>query len=232
MLEVRNIHVYYGESYVLQGVDLSVNKGEIVCLLGRNGAGKSTTFKSIVGYLTPKKGEIIFEEKVISKNQAYKNIKLGLGYVPEDRRVFSDLTVLENLEVAFSAVNKSEIKWSVEDLFEMFPLLKKLRNKKGGELSGGEQQMVTIARAMATNPKLLLLDEPCEGLAPVIVEQLGKIIVDLKKNVTILLAEQNAFFALDVSDRGYVIDKGKIVYTGNSKELKENKEIQERYLAV
>ncbi len=232
MLKVKDIHTYYGESYILQGVDLQVNKGEIVCLLGRNGAGKSTTFKSITGYLNPRKGEILFNNKLISKNPAYKNIRLGIGYVPEDRRVFSELTVLENLEVAFSAVNKKNIEWKVDDLFEIFPLLKKLRHKKGGELSGGEQQMVTIARAMATNPTLLLLDEPCEGLAPVIVEQLGEIIVSLKKSVTILLAEQNAFFALDVSNRGYVIDKGKIVYEGSSQDLKNNEEIQKRYLAV
>ncbi|KAA0259359.1 ABC transporter ATP-binding protein [Deferribacter autotrophicus] len=232
MLSVKDIHVYYGESYVIQGVDLHVNEGEIVCLLGRNGAGKSTTFKSIVGYLHPRKGKITFEDKDITNNRTFKNIRLGIGYVPEDRRVFADLTVLENLEVAFSAVNKADIKWQVEDLFEMFPLLKKLRNKKGGELSGGEQQMVTIARAMATNPKLLLLDEPCEGLAPVIVEQLAEIIVRLKENVTILLAEQNAYFALSISDRGYVIDKGKIVYSGSASILKENEEIQKRYLAV
>ena len=232
MLKVVDIHVYYGESYILQGVDLEVNKDEIVCLLGRNGAGKSTTFKSILGYLNPRKGDIFFQEKLISKNPAYKNVKLGIGYVPEDRRVFSELTVMENLEVAFSAVNKSNVKWKVDDLFEIFPLLKKLRHKKGGELSGGEQQMVTIARAMATNPTLLLLDEPCEGLAPVIVEQLGEIIINLKKDVTILLAEQNAFFALGVSDRGYVIDKGKIVYSGSSEELKNNEDIQKRYFAV
>jgi len=230
MLKVKDIHTYYDDSYILQGVDLEVFAGEIVCLLGRNGAGKSTTIKSIVGYNHPRKGSITFLGQEISKQSAFKNVRLGLGYVPEDRRIFSELTVQENFEVSFN--DKTEIRWSIDDLFSTFPLLDKFRHRKGGELSGGEQQMVAIARALAGQPKLLLLDEPCEGLAPVIVEQLGEIILRLKEHFPILLAEQNAHFALEISDRGYVIDKGLICFSGTQQELQNNEEIKTRYLSV
>lgn len=230
MLKVDDIHTYYDDSYILQGVDLEVNAGEIVCLLGRNGAGKSTTIKSIMGYSHPRRGGITFLDQDISKQSVFKNVRLGLGYVPEDRRIFSELTVQENFEVSFN--DKIETRWSIDDLFSTFPLLDRFRHRKGGELSGGEQQMVAIARALAGQPKLLLLDEPCEGLAPVIVEQLGEIILRLKEHFPILLAEQNAHFALDISDRGYVIDKGLIKFSGTQKELQNNEEIKMRYLSV
>jgi branched-chain amino acid transport system ATP-binding protein len=230
MLKVEDVHAYYDDSYILQGVDLEVNAGEIVCLLGRNGAGKSTTLKSIMGYNHPRRGRILFMDQDISQQAVYKNVRLGLGYVPEDRRIFSDLSVQENFEVSFNAATKT--RWSIDDLFSTFPLLETLRHRKGGELSGGEQQMVAIARALAGQPRLLLLDEPCEGLAPVIVEQLDKIIISLKEHFPILLAEQNAHFALGISDRGYVIDKGMIRFAGTSAELQQNDEIKRRYLSV
>jgi len=230
MLKVADIHTYYDDSYILQGVDLEVKAGEIVCLLGRNGAGKSTTMKSIMGYNHPRKGTIRFLDQDISKQAVFKNVRLGLAYVPEDRRIFSELTVQENFEVSFN--DAVETRWAIDDLFSIFPLLDKFRHRKGGELSGGEQQMVAIARALAGQPKMLLLDEPCEGLAPVIVEQLGEIISGLKKHFPIFLAEQNAHFALEISDRGYVIDKGLIRFSGTRNELQQNEEIKKRYLSV
>lgn len=230
MLEVKDIHTYYADSYILQGVSLEVNAGEIVCLLGRNGAGKSTTMKSILGYNHPRRGQVRFLEKDISRQSVYKNVRMGMGYVPEDRRIFADLTVQENFEIAFPT--KGEVKWSIDHLFETFPLLDKFRHRKGGELSGGEQQMVAIARALATQPKILMLDEPCEGLAPVIVEQLATIIMELKTHFPIFLAEQNSHFALEIADRGYVIDKGTIRFSGTSQQLQDNEDIKKRYLAL
>ncbi|MCF6265901.1 MAG: ABC transporter ATP-binding protein [Desulfuromusa sp.] len=230
MLKVDDIHTYYDDSYILQGVTLKVNVGEIVCLLGRNGAGKSTTLKSIMGYNHPRKGKVYFLDKNISRQSVYKNVRMGLGYVPEDRRIFSELSVQENLEVSFSSA--VETQWTIDELFKTFPLMEKLRHRKGGGLSGGEQQMVVIARTLACQPKMILLDEPCEGLAPVIVEQLSEIICRLKEHFPILLAEQNANFALEVSDRGYVIDKGVIRFSGTKEELQQNDEIKKRYLSV
>lgn len=230
MLSVADIHTYYDDSYILQGIDLEVNVGEIVCLLGRNGAGKSTTLKSIMGFNHPRRGSIFFRDQEISRQAVFKNVRLGLGYVPEDRRIFSELTVQENFEVSFN--RSTETHWNIDDLFAMFPLLNKFRNRKGGDLSGGEQQLVAIARALACQPKMLLLDEPCEGLAPVIVEQLGEIISNLKQHFPILLAEQNAHFALEIADRGYVIDKGLIRFSGTGEELRCNEEVKKRYLSV
>ncbi len=232
MLRIENIHVYYGESYVLQGVSLHVEKGEIVCLLGRNGAGKTTTMRSIIGYNPPAKGKVLLDDRVISGRPVYENVRLGLGYVPEDRRIFSSLSVEENLEVAQLPPREGFAPWTPERIFEEFPLLARLKNRRGGELSGGEQQVLAIARALAGNPRFLLLDEPCEGLAPVIVEMLEEIITGLSKHITILVAEQNARFALKISGRGYVIDKGRVCYEGTSEELVSNEEIQCRYLAV
>ncbi len=232
MLRVENIHVYYGESYVLQGVSLHVQKGEIVCLLGRNGAGKTTTMRSIVGYNPPARGKIFLEDRLISGRPVYENVRLGIGYVPEDRRIFASLTVKENLEVAQLPPREGYIAWTPERILDEFPLLARLKDRRGGELSGGEQQVLAIARALAGNPRFLLLDEPCEGLAPVIVEMLGDIITALSKEITILVAEQNARFALKISSRGYVIDKGRVCYEGSSEELVSNEDIQCRYLAV
>lgn len=232
MLEVKDIHVYYGDSYVIQGVSLIVGQGEIVCLLGRNGAGKTTTMRSIVGYNPPAEGQIAFSGEVISGKPVYENVVRGIGYVPEDRRIFADLSLEENLEVASLAPRSGQTPWSHERIFETFPQLAKLRRHKGGELSGGEQQMLAIARALAGNPRLLLLDEPCEGLAPVIVETLGEVIPELKAEMPVLLAEQNARFAFGISDRGYVIDKGRVRFQGYSQDLMENDEVQSRYLAV
>ncbi len=232
MIRVEDIHVYYGDSYIIQGLSLTVEQGEIVCLLGRNGAGKTTTLRSIMGYNPPAEGQIVFSGEVISGKPVYENVVRGLGYVPEDRRIFPDLSVEENLEVASLKSRLGQEPWTHDRIFATFPLLAPLRRRKGGELSGGEQQMLSIARALAGNPKALLLDEPSEGLAPVIVERLEEIIRNLKKEITVLLTEQNARFAFAISDRGYIIDKGRVRYEGETRELVENQEVQHRYLAV
>ena len=232
MLKVDDIHVYIEDSYIIQGISFEVKRGEIVCLLGRNGAGKTTTLKTIIGYFKPKKGSIYFEGRDITKNKVFENVRIGIGYVPEDRRLFPDLTVRENFEVSFLPPHEGYYEWNIDKIFEEIPLVKDLADKKAGELSGGEQQIVAIARALCCNPKFLILDEPCEGLAPVIVEKLGEIILKLKKHITILLAEQNAHFALNIADRGYILDKGKIKFSGFCNDLKKNDEVKERYLAV
>jgi branched-chain amino acid transport system ATP-binding protein len=232
MLQVDNIHVYYGDSHVLQGVSLQVQQGEIVCLLGRNGAGKSTTMCGILGLNPPKTGRVVFQGEEITGRPVYETVRRGLAFVPEDRRIFPGLTVNENLEVAVLAPREGRPAWTIDRIYETFPLLAKLKLRKGGNLSGGEQQMLAIARALVGNPLLLLLDEPCEGLAPVIVEELGRVIQDIKSGLPVLLSEQNARFALSISDRGYVIDKGVIRYEGSREELLSNKDVQSRYLSV
>ncbi len=232
MLGVRDIHVFYGDSHILQGMTLDVNPCEIVCLLGRNGAGKTTTMRGISGLNAPRSGNVYFQDKEITGRPVYDNTRAGLAFVPEDRRIFAGLTVEENIEVAQLPVRDSQRAWTKKRIYDVFPMLFHLKNRKGGALSGGEQQMLAIARALAGNPLLLMLDEPCEGLAPVIVEELGKIIVALKSETPILMAEQNAHFALSISDRGYVIDKGSLRYTGSREDLLSNTEIQTRYLAV
>jgi branched-chain amino acid transport system ATP-binding protein len=232
MIELNDIHVYYGDSYILQGVSLNVQAGEIVCLLGRNGAGKTTTMRGIMGYNPPARGSVHFDGRDITGQPVYTNVRQGIGFVPEDRRIFPDLSVMENLAVATLPAHPGQKAWTEARIFEVFPLLLKLKEHKGGALSGGEQQMLSLARALMGNPRMLLLDEPCEGLAPIIVENIGEIISTLKANVAILLTEQNAHFALGISDRGYFIDKGRVCYEGMAEELAANEEIQQRYLAV
>ena len=230
MLTVDDIHTFYGVSHILQGVSLEIREGENVCLIGRNGAGKSTTLKSIIGLTPPKSGSIMFRGEELRGSRPHVIAKKGIGYVPEDRRIFPNITVRDNLEIARKGKNHGG--WTVERVYEAFPILKGLENRKGMKLSGGEQQMLTIARTLMGNPELLLLDEISEGLAPIIVEDLMKLILRLKKEITIFLVEQNAVFAFSVSDRGYVIDKGKITYQGTIEELKHNQEVKDRYLSV
>ena len=232
MLQVSDIQVYYGDSHVLQGVSIEVRPGEIVCLLGRNGAGKSTTMRGIMGVNPPKSGRVFFKGDDVTHLPVYEKARRGMAFVPEDRRIFPGLTVHENLEVAILPARAGQIQWDPGKIYQTFPLLARLRTRKGGNLSGGEQQMLAIARALAGNPLVLLLDEPCEGLAPVIVEELAGVIAGLKSDMPILLAEQNARFALSIADRGYVIDKGIIRYEGTRVDLLSNQEIQSRYLSV
>lgn len=232
MLRATDIHVYYGDSHVLQGVSLTVHEGEIVALLGRNGAGKSTTLKGIIGVIPPKSGHVLFNGEDVTGRPVYETVRKGIAFVPEDRRIFQGLTVKENLEVAVLPPRQGLTSWTIERVYDVFPLLHRLKNRKGGNLSGGEQQMLAIARALVGNPILLLLDEPCEGLAPVIVEEMGRIISGIKSDIPVLLSEQNAYFALSVADRGYVIDKGVIRYEGNRQDMITNTEVQSRYLTV
>ena len=232
LLEVKDIHSYYGKSHILQGISMIVVQDEVLCLLGRNGAGKTTTLKSIIGLVSPRQGSIRFKGKEIVGKEPFEVARLGIGYVPEDRRVYPDLTVKENLDVIPQRQVPQKERWSVEKIFTMFPILKKLQGSKGMELSGGEQQMLTIARTLMGNPEILLLDEPSEGLAPMIVKELEHLIRRIKAHTTILLVEQNSRFAIELSDRGYIIEKGKIYFEGSIEDLKKNREIKERYLAV
>jgi branched-chain amino acid transport system ATP-binding protein len=211
MLEVRGLSAGYGRARVLFAIDLDANRGEVVALLGRNGAGKSTTLKAIMGLVPPLSGEVIFNEKRISQLQPYEIARLGLGYVPEDRRIFTDLTVAENIEVGRRPPRSAAPVWTEDKLFALFPALAGLRDRRGASMSGGEQQMLCIARTLAGNPTAILLDEPSEGLAPVVVEQVARAIVELKRaGVTVLLAEQSQRFAGRVADRAYVLEKGVI----------------------
>ena len=231
MLRVENIHTYYGLSHILFGVSLEVNQGEIVCLLGRNGAGKSTTMKSIMGLTPPKKGFIKFKDITCNGQKPYLMARMGIGFVPDDRRVFADLTVGENLEI--SARNFKDGGWDKERVYAFFPALGEIDTRRAGFLSGGEQQMLTIARALMTNPDFILLDEPTEGLAPLIVNMLEEQIFRLKESgLTVLLAEQNLEVALRLSDRGYVIDNGLIKYHGTGEDLRNNEEVRNKYLCV
>ncbi len=233
MLEVRGLHSYYGRAHILADVELAVAHGEVVALLGRNGAGKSTTLKSIIGLVKPSAGEIHFKGAPIAGRAPYLISRLGLGYVPEDRRVFARLTVMENLEVGRQPPREGVPEWTVERLFTLFPNLAEMRNRLAGQMSGGEQQMLTMARSMMGNPSLLLLDEPSEGLAPVIVEQMSLTIQELKtEGMSVLLSEQNLYFAGMVSDRAYIIEKGRIRYDGTMAELAQDEEIRNAYLTV
>ncbi len=232
MLEVEGIHTYYGLSHILFDVSLSVSKGEIVCLLGRNGAGKSTTMRSIMGLTPPRQGTIRFKGKPVTGKKPYQLARLGIGYVPDDRRVFADLTVGDNLEISERRSN-DHAPWTKESVYDFFPALGHIDSRKAGLLSGGEQQMLTIARALMTNPEFLLLDEPTEGLAPLVVKTLEEQISKLKeKGLTVLLAEQNQKVALNLSDQGYVIDNGTIRYHGSIDDLRDNEEVRKKYLLV
>jgi branched-chain amino acid transport system ATP-binding protein len=231
MLRVENIHTYYQLSHILFGVSLEVGQGEIVCLLGRNGAGKSTTMKSIMGLTPPKKGVIEFKGVVCTGQKPYLMARMGIGFVPDDRRVFADLTVGENLDI--SARNLHEGGWNKDRVYDFFPALRRIDARRAGFLSGGEQQMLTIARALMTNPDFILLDEPTEGLAPLIVNMLEEQIARLKESgLTVLLAEQNLEVALRLSDRGYVIDNGAIQYHGTRDDLSSNDAVRNKYLCV
>jgi branched-chain amino acid transport system ATP-binding protein len=232
MLEVKDINTYYGLSHILFDVSLSVHTGEIVCLLGRNGAGKSTTMKSIMGLTPPKRGEIVFKGDRVTGLPAYQICRRGVGFVPDDRRVFADLTVGENLEI--SARPRQGIDgWDKQRVYNFFPALRALDGRRAGVLSGGEQQMLTIGRALITNPDLLLLDEPTEGLAPIIVEMLEEKILELKASgLSVLLAEQNQNVALRLSDRAYIIDNGHIRYQGSIEDLRKDEAIRHKYLLV
>jgi len=232
-LEVNNIYTPYGLSQILFGVSLQVGEGEVVSLLGRNGVGKTTTLRSIMGLTPPSSGSIKWKGEEIAGKPSYQIAKLGIGFVPEDRRIFSDLTVWENLDVAIQRSAKRRNVWTVGRVFELFPALEPIQNRRGGFLSGGEQQMLTIARTLMGNPDLLLLDEPSEGLAPIVVQQLGEQISKLKQEgMTILLCEQNAKFSLALSDRLYILEKGEVRYQGSVADFRKDEEAYRTYLAL
>lgn len=232
MLEVQGIHTYYDLSHILFDVSLEVCQGEIVSLLGRNGAGKSTTMKSIMGLTPPCQGTVRFKGETISGSKPYLNARRGIGYVPDDRRVFADLTVGENLEISQRKPAQGQ-GWNKERVYDFFPPLKYIDSRRAGFLSGGEQQMLTIGRALMTNPELLLLDEPTEGLAPIIVKMLEEQISRLRDTgLTVLLAEQNQKVALRLSNRAYVIDNGVIRYHGTIEDLEQNEEVRKKYLEI
>jgi branched-chain amino acid transport system ATP-binding protein len=219
-------------SHILFGVSLNVPEGQIVSLLGRNGAGKSTTMRSIMGLTPPRQGTINFKGETVTGKKPYQLARQGMGYVPDDRRVFADLTVGDNLEISERKTDEKAV-WNKDSIYDFFPALKHIDSRKAGFLSGGEQQMLTIARALMTNPVFLLLDEPTEGLAPMIVEVLEEQIGKLRdKGLTVLLAEQNQRVALRLSDQGYVIDKGVIRYHGSIDDLRDNEEVRKKYLLV
>ena len=232
MLEVEGIHTFYGLSHILFGVSLRVDPGEVVCLLGRNGAGKTTTMKSIIGITPPKQGSIRFKGKEIIGIEPYLLTRKGIGYIPDDRRIFADLTVGENLEIAERKTKKGE-GWSRERIYGMFPALENIESRRGGCLSGGEQKMLAIARALMGNPEFILLDEPFEGLAPLLVYALEGQIRKLREaGLTVFIAEQNVRSTLRISDRGYIIDNGQIRYHGSIEELRDNEDVRKKYLLV
>jgi branched-chain amino acid transport system ATP-binding protein len=233
-LEVENIHTFYGTSHILFGVSLKVIRGECVCLLGRNGVGKTTTLKTIIGLADARQGTITYDGKDLTGLPPYEIARMGIGYVPDERLIFPDLTVRENLEIAAKEPLGSEIApWSVKRIYELFPILEPLDGSPAGYLSGGEQQMLTCGRTLMGNPSLMLLDEPVEGLAPVVVQEVTQQIKRLKKTgLTILFAEQNIRFATEISDRAYVIEGGRVRYEGTMAELEQQPEIKEKYLMI
>ncbi len=233
MLELSGVNSFYGKAHVLNDLSFTVARGQVVALLGRNGAGKTTTMKSIMQLVQPRSGKVTFQGQDITGMAPHKVAKLGLGYVPEERRIFTDLTVEENLEVGRQPPREGTYTWTVDELFELFPNLAERRSNRGKALSGGEQQMLTIARTLMGNPSFVLLDEPSEGIAPVIVEQMAHAIIRLKKDgLTVLLSEQNLHFARAVADMAVIIEGGTQKFTGTLAELNAHPEIRDAYLSV
>jgi len=234
LLEIKDLNTFYGQSHILQGVFLEIDRQEIICLLGRNGVGKSTTLKSIMGLVKPRSGQVFFKGQNIAGLPTHTIAKLGLGYVPEDRRIFPTLTLRENLLMGIKPGQKGKGDgWTIDKVYNYFPALQARDRQKGGHLSGGEQQMLTIARTLMGNPEVLLVDEPTEGLAPKIVETVEQVIQDIHRHdVPILLVEQNMRVGLRLAGRIYVISKGKIVFHGTGQELREADEVRQKYLEV
>lgn len=236
ILTLKGVNTFYEKSHILQDVSMEVDEGEVVGLLGRNGVGKSTTLKSISGVVPPRSGSIRFKGNDINGMKPHQITRLGIGYVPEDRRVFANLTVRQNLLLGIKSGQQENVDkegWNIERAYELFPLLKKRDGHKGGNLSGGEQQMLTIVRTLMGNPELLLLDEPTEGLAPMLVEAVSNVIQEIHEaGISILLVEQGFEVILDLTSRAYVMSKGQIVFEGTSQDLEHNHEVRERYLEV
>jgi branched-chain amino acid transport system ATP-binding protein len=233
MLSVKDLHAYYGRAHILHGISLEAKAGEVVALLGRNGAGKSTAMKAIMGLVPPARGDVRFAGRRIDRLAPYRIARLGLGYVPEERRIFTELTVMENLSVGRQPARENAPTWTEDSLFALFPNLGRMRDRPGGRMSGGEQQMLTIARTLMGNPRCVMLDEPSEGLAPIIVEQMGQSIHALKKQgLSVLLSEQNLHFCQAVADRAYIIEKGQIRFAGSMAELMADAALREKYLSV
>jgi len=228
-LEVEGVHTYYGESHVLQGVSLRVDPGEVLAILGRNGMGKTTLIRTIVGFTPPREGRVLYEGTETTRLPPFRMVALGMALVPQGRRVFPSLSVRENLDVA----RRGEGRWSLEQVYALFPRLRDRAGNRANKLSGGEQQMLAIGRALMSNPDLLLMDEPTEGLAPLLVREVGRVITELKRSgLSILLVEQNLALALSVADRVHVLSRGQIVHTGTPAELMGNDDVKTRYLGV
>ena len=233
MLDVKGINSFYGKAHILHDLSFNFERAEVVALLGRNGAGKTTTMKSIMQMVRPESGRITFDGQNISNYSTHKIARLGMGYVPEERRIFTDLTIMENLEVGRQAERPNVPYWTTEAVFDLFPNLAERRNNRGRALSGGEQQMLAIARTLMGNPSTLLLDEPSEGIAPIVIEQMAKTILRLKsQGLTVLLSEQNLHFARIVADRAIIIEGGTIRYSGSFAELDNDNELRDSYLTV
>ncbi len=232
MLKLTDVHTYYGSIYALKGIDLQVRERELVCLIGANGAGKSTTLRTISGLIQPSRGTIEFMGRPIHKETPTRIVKMGLSQCPEERKIWPYMTVFEHLELgAFTRQDKAGIEKDIQEMFGLFPILKERKRQKAGTLSGGEQQMLAVSRALMTRPRLLLFDEPSLGLAPIIVEQLSKIIRDIhERGTTVLLVEQNAYMALKLADRGYVLENGKIVLGGETRRLMSDEHVKRAYL--
>jgi len=228
-LEVEGVHTYYGESHVLQGISLRVDRGEVLAILGRNGMGKTTLIRTIVGFTPPREGRVIYEGTEITRLPPFRMVALGMALVPQGRRVFPSLSVRENLDVA----RRGEGRWTLEQVYALFPRLGERAGNRANKLSGGEQQMLAIGRALMSNPDLLLMDEPTEGLAPLLVREVGRVIGELKRSgLSILLVEQNLALALSVADRVHVLSRGQIVHSGTPAELMGNDDVKTRYLGV